>query len=86
MIVDGDGVELGIGLLSESFGTLAVSIYMILGGVGARDTPSIQGRKKETMDRSLTTPLGLRRDPTCKGFHVLNCRELFLLTLWGCMD
>ena len=26
--------------------------------VGARDTPSIRGQKKETPDRSLTAPLG----------------------------
>jgi hypothetical protein len=55
-MAEGEGGELGTGSLLESLGTIGGSGCMILGGdVGTRDTPSIRGRKKETLDRSLVS-------------------------------
>jgi hypothetical protein len=59
-MVEGDGGKLGVSSLSESSGTIEGSGCMILGEVGAGDTPSIQGRKKENLDRSLAARLNLR--------------------------
>ena len=39
-------------------------MYDPRGDVGARDTPNIQGQWKETLDKPLTSPLGLGKDLT----------------------
>jgi hypothetical protein len=45
-MVEGEGGELGTGLLSESSGTITGSSCMILGDVGAGDTENIDRRSQ----------------------------------------
>jgi hypothetical protein len=57
-------------------------LYDLGRDVGARDTPSIRGGKKETMDRSLAAPLNLggsltdRRRPTLEPYGTNHSNSL----------
>jgi hypothetical protein len=74
---EGEGRNQGSGLLSESSSTIVESNCTIYGGhVGARElnSPTIQGRRKKTLNRTLVAQLKLggnmmsgrcpTRDPT----------------------
>lgn len=47
-------------------------MYDTGGDVGARDTPNIRGRKKETSNRSLVASLGLEGNPMGGRRHALD--------------
>jgi hypothetical protein len=49
-----------------------IQLYDLGGDVEARDTPSIRGRKKETLDKSLVVPLNLGGSLTDAGCPALD--------------
>jgi len=73
--IDGKGEDRGrTSSLSESSSTKGGSKCLTVGDVGARKlcSPIIQDQRKEALNRSMTTSLGLGSNPTSERCHTLN--------------
>jgi hypothetical protein len=75
MMIDGEGGDRGrVGSLSESSSTIGGSGCMTLRDVGVRklSSPTIRGRRKKDLNRSLTASLELGGDPMSERCPALN--------------